>query len=161
ECVSGRGAGERDERPVIGEGRSERGGDIRLPSGGLHSVRRRMPGRNSLTASRFTRLCCHRPSARAGHVFSPSIASRYSPVLSERTMKILVTGHHGYIGSVMTRILSDAGHAITGLDTYLYEGLDFGVDEQKIPAIRKDIREVQPSDLRGFDAVIHLAALSN
>jgi len=61
----------------------------------------------------------------------------------------------------MTGLLSDAGHAVTGLDSYLYEGLDFGSDEQRIPVIRKDIRDVQSSDLRGFDAVIHLAALSN
>ena len=76
-------------------------------------------------------------------------------------MKVLVTGHHGYIGSVMTRVLSNAGHEVTGLDTYLYEGCDFGTDGHVIPALRKDIREVEPSDLRGFDAVIHLAALSN
>ena len=76
-------------------------------------------------------------------------------------MKVLVSGHHGYIGSVMTRVLTDAGHDVTGLDTFLYEGCDFGVDEQRFPAIRKDIRDVEARDLRGFDAVIHLAALSN
>jgi nucleoside-diphosphate-sugar epimerase len=76
-------------------------------------------------------------------------------------MKVLVTGHHGYIGSVMTGVLQRAGHEVTGLDTYLYEGCDFGRDPLSVPAIRKDIREVEPVDLRGFDAVIHLAALSN
>jgi len=76
-------------------------------------------------------------------------------------MKILVTGHHGYIGSVMVGVLGRAGHEVTGLDTYFYEGCDFGNDVTKPPAIRKDIRDVQPEDLRGFDAVIHLAALSN
>lgn len=76
-------------------------------------------------------------------------------------MKILVTGHHGYIGSVMVGVLSRAGHAVTGLDTYLYEGANFGEDSYPVPAIRKDIRDVRPDDLRGFDAVIHLAALSN
>ena len=76
-------------------------------------------------------------------------------------MKVLVSGHHGYIGSVMTRVLTDAGHDVTGLDTFLYEGCDFGVDEQRFRAIRKDIRDVEARDLRGFDAVIHLAALSN
>jgi nucleoside-diphosphate-sugar epimerase len=76
-------------------------------------------------------------------------------------MKILVTGHHGYIGSVMVGVLSRAGHAVTGLDAYFYEGCNFGDDAVKVPSIRKDIRDVQPADLRGFDAVIHLAALSN
>jgi nucleoside-diphosphate-sugar epimerase len=76
-------------------------------------------------------------------------------------MKILVTGHHGYIGSVMVGVLGRAGHDVTGLDTYLYEGCNFGEDSLPVPAIRKDIRDVQPADLRGFDAVIHLAALSN
>jgi nucleoside-diphosphate-sugar epimerase len=76
-------------------------------------------------------------------------------------MKILITGHHGYIGSVMTDVLSRGGHDVIGLDTYLYEGCDFGSDPIAIPSIRKDIREVEPDDLRGFDAIIHLAALSN
>jgi nucleoside-diphosphate-sugar epimerase len=76
-------------------------------------------------------------------------------------MRVLVTGHHGYIGSVMTGVLTRAGHDVTGLDTYLYEGCDFGAEPPRVPAIRKDIRDVEPADLRGFDAVIHLAALSN
>jgi len=76
-------------------------------------------------------------------------------------MKILVTGHHGYIGSVMVGVLSRAGHDVTGLDTYLYDGCNFGEDSYPVPGIRKDIRDVEPRDLRGFDAVIHLAALSN
>jgi nucleoside-diphosphate-sugar epimerase len=76
-------------------------------------------------------------------------------------MKILVTGHHGYIGSVMVSVLAKDGHDVTGLDTYLYEGCDFGPDWTALPAIRKDIRDVVPADLRGFDAVVHLAALSN
>ena len=76
-------------------------------------------------------------------------------------MKVLVTGHHGYIGSVMIDVLARAGHEVTGLDTYLYEGCDFGQDLIEVPSIRKDIREVVAADLRGFDAVVHLAALSN
>jgi len=76
-------------------------------------------------------------------------------------MKLLLTGHHGYIGSVMSDVLVQAGHDVTGLDTYLYEGCNFGNEPLPIAAIRKDIRDVEPSDLRGFDAVIHLAALSN
>ena len=76
-------------------------------------------------------------------------------------MKVLVTGHHGYIGSVMTDVLTKGGHQVTGLDTYLYEGCDFGANPPPVPAIRKDIRDVEAADLRGYDAVVHLAALSN
>ena len=76
-------------------------------------------------------------------------------------MRVLLTGHHGYIGSVMVRLLTGAGHAVTGLDTCLYEGCTFEDDPVTAPALRKDIRHVTPGDLVGFDAVIHLAALSN
>jgi nucleoside-diphosphate-sugar epimerase len=76
-------------------------------------------------------------------------------------MQILVTGHHGYIGSVMVGVLTRAGHAVTGLDTYLYEGCTFGDEPEPVRSVRKDVRDVTASDLRGFDAVVHLAALSN
>jgi nucleoside-diphosphate-sugar epimerase len=76
-------------------------------------------------------------------------------------MKILVTGHNGYIGSVMTPILQAAGYRLTGLDTYYYEGCTFGPPQRDITALRKDVRDVEFSDLKGFDAIIHLAALSN
>ena len=75
-------------------------------------------------------------------------------------MRTLVTGHHGYIGSVVVSILSAAGHDLTGLDTFLYEGCDF-VPGTEIPSLRRDVRDVQTADLRPFDAVVHLAALSN
>lgn len=77
-------------------------------------------------------------------------------------MRVLVTGHHGYIGSILVPLLTQGGHEVVGLDTFLYEGCDFG--EDRAPAvrhIRKDIRDVSASELEGFDAVIHLAALSN
>jgi nucleoside-diphosphate-sugar epimerase len=76
-------------------------------------------------------------------------------------MRVLVTGHHGYIGSVLTRVFLDARHDVTGLDTYFYDGCTVGEDAPVVPVIRKDVRDVTPSDLRGFDAVVHLAALSN
>ena len=77
-------------------------------------------------------------------------------------MRILVTGHHGYIGSILVPLLVDAGYDVVGLDTYLYEGCDFGADRTPaIPTMRKDIREVTAADLEGFDAIMHLAALSN
>lgn len=77
-------------------------------------------------------------------------------------MPILLTGQKGYIGSLMTRLLLSKGYEIVGFDSDLYNGCYFGPsDEASIPNIRKDIRDVEASDLRGFDAVIHLAGLSN
>jgi nucleoside-diphosphate-sugar epimerase len=77
-------------------------------------------------------------------------------------MRVLVTGHHGYIGSILVPLLTTAGHDVVGLDTYLYEGCDFGADlAPAVPAIRKDVRDMTPGDLDGFEAVVHLAALSN
>ena len=76
-------------------------------------------------------------------------------------MRILVTGHRGYIGAVMVSVLGRAGHEVTGLDTDLYSGCDFGSAMPEVPGIRMDIRDVTPANLRGFDAIVHLAALSN
>ncbi|HZC80496.1 MAG TPA: SDR family oxidoreductase, partial [Nitrospiraceae bacterium] len=76
-------------------------------------------------------------------------------------MRILVTGHKGYIGTVMVPMLAGAGHDVVGLDTDLFEQCTFGPGIQDIPEMRVDIRDVQPRHLKGFDAVVHLAALSN
>jgi nucleoside-diphosphate-sugar epimerase len=76
-------------------------------------------------------------------------------------MKVLVTGHHGYIGSVLAPMLERAGHDVVGFDTFLYQGCDFGPEVAVPRHIRKDLRDVEASDLVDFDAVIHLAALSN
>jgi nucleoside-diphosphate-sugar epimerase len=78
-------------------------------------------------------------------------------------MKVLVTGHRGYIGTVMVPMLLEAGHAVTGFDSDLYErcSFDAGGRIAAVPSLHKDIRDVVPSDLEGFDAIIHLAALSN
>jgi len=78
-------------------------------------------------------------------------------------MKVLVTGHQGYIGTVMVPLLLRAGHEVTGCDSDLYERCTYpgGGKILKVPSIRKDMRDVAHSDLVGFDAVIHLAALSN
>lgn len=78
-------------------------------------------------------------------------------------MKVLVTGHRGYIGAVMVPILLEAGHVVTGCDSDLYADCTFapGGTMARVPEMRSDIRDVVIDDLRGFDAVIHLAALSN
>jgi len=76
-------------------------------------------------------------------------------------MRVLVTGHNGYIGSVMVPILQAAGHTVTGFDTYFYGDCTFGRNTPEIPSLKKDVRNAQLEDLVGFDAIIHLAALSN
>jgi nucleoside-diphosphate-sugar epimerase len=76
-------------------------------------------------------------------------------------MRVLITGHKGYIGSVMAPMFRKAGHEVVGLDNYLFEGCTFGECPPEIPASRLDLRDVRRSDLEGFDALVHLAALSN
>jgi nucleoside-diphosphate-sugar epimerase len=79
------------------------------------------------------------------------------------TMRVMVTGHSGYIGTVMVPMLLRSGHEVIGLDSNLYERCTFaaGGDVAQVPHIRKDVRDVEPADLEGLDAIIHLAALSN
>jgi nucleoside-diphosphate-sugar epimerase len=76
-------------------------------------------------------------------------------------VRILITGHKGYIGTVMAPLIADAGHEVVGLDSDLFEQCTFGLPPHEFPSIRKDLRDVEVSDLEGFDAVIHLAGLSN
>lgn len=76
-------------------------------------------------------------------------------------MKILLTGHKGYIGAVAGPMLRLAGHEVIGLDADLFAGCDFGAAHDGFPEIRQDIRGLVKTDLEGFDAVVHLAALSN
>ncbi len=76
-------------------------------------------------------------------------------------MRVLVTGHNGYIGSILVPLLLAAGDAVVGLDSLFFSDCVFGPDSASIAAIWKDIRDIQISDLVPFDAVIHLAALSN
>ncbi|MFL5482803.1 MAG: NAD-dependent epimerase/dehydratase family protein [Gemmatimonadaceae bacterium] len=76
-------------------------------------------------------------------------------------MRVLITGHNGYIGSVLAPMVRAAGHDVVGLDSFLFEGGTFGSDASPIDALRIDLRDVEVEDLRGFDAVMHLAALSN
>src|SRR2546423_394476 len=76
-------------------------------------------------------------------------------------MRVLITGHKGYIGSVMTPYLKAAGHDVVGLDNEFFGECVFGRDGDTTPPIRKDLRDVTIEDLRGFEAVVHLAALAN
>jgi len=76
-------------------------------------------------------------------------------------MKVLVTGHHGYIGSVVAPVIAAAGHEVTGVDTFFYEGCDFVDDLAPVKALRADVRDLDVGDLAGYDAIVHLAALSN
>lgn len=76
-------------------------------------------------------------------------------------MRVLVTGHKGYIGTVLTPLLNKAGHEVIGLDSDLFEQCTFLGSMPEVTSIRKDLRDVDPSDLRGVDAVMHLAGLSN
>jgi nucleoside-diphosphate-sugar epimerase len=76
-------------------------------------------------------------------------------------MRVLVTGHKGYIGSVMTPLLAQAGHDVVGLDFDLFAPCTFGEPPSEIESIVKDVRDVDVDDLVGFDAVLHLAAVCN
>lgn len=76
-------------------------------------------------------------------------------------MKVLMTGHMGYIGSVMAPMFQDAGHEVVGLDTGIFDECLLWPGRRDVPSIRRDLREVQLHELEGFDAIVHLAALSN
>jgi nucleoside-diphosphate-sugar epimerase len=76
-------------------------------------------------------------------------------------MKVLLTGHRGYIGTEMVPALRAAGHEVVGLDICYYDACDFSSPPDEVPALKVDLRDVTAAHCRGFDAVIHLAALSN
>jgi nucleoside-diphosphate-sugar epimerase len=76
-------------------------------------------------------------------------------------MRVLVTGHDGYIGTVMTPLLAGAGHEVVGLDSGLFRSFTLGDEPPPVATIAKDVRDVAAEDLDGLDAVIHLAAISN
>ena len=78
-------------------------------------------------------------------------------------VRVLVTGHLGYIGTVLVPEFLAAGHDVVGLDSDLYRDCTFGDPARlpTVPTIERDLRDVTADDVRGFDAVVHLAALSN
>ena len=76
-------------------------------------------------------------------------------------MRTLVTGHNGYIGSVLVPVLERAGHDVVGLDSDLFASCTFGAGAPEVQSLRADVRDVESEDLVDFDAVIHLAAVCN
>ncbi len=76
-------------------------------------------------------------------------------------MRILVTGHNGYIGTVLVPMLQARGHEVVGLDTGYFSRCLFVGSVPEVTSISKDVRDVEAQDVAGFDAVIHLAGLSN
>ena len=76
-------------------------------------------------------------------------------------MRVLVTGHDGYIGTVLVPMFQQAGHEVVGLDSFLFDECVFGEDAPAVPSVRKDLRDLAPSDLESFDAIVHLAGISN
>ncbi|MCZ6673647.1 MAG: SDR family oxidoreductase [Verrucomicrobia bacterium] len=76
-------------------------------------------------------------------------------------MRVLVTGHKGYIGAVLVPMLLKSGYEVVGLDSGYFDDCLYVDGEIEIPYIKKDVRDVELSDVKGFDAVMHLAGLSN
>ena len=77
-------------------------------------------------------------------------------------MRVLVTGHDGYIGTVMVPMLQGRGHEVVGLDNMLFRACSFGANKSHADSeLALDLRDVTPAHLQGLDAVIHLAGMSN
>jgi nucleoside-diphosphate-sugar epimerase len=76
-------------------------------------------------------------------------------------MRVLLTGHEGYLGAVVAGVLTGAGHDVTGVDAGWFTDCTFGPPPAQVEGLRRDIRDLHARDLRGFDAVVHMAALSN
>jgi nucleoside-diphosphate-sugar epimerase len=76
-------------------------------------------------------------------------------------LRILVTGHNGYIGSVLVPRLEQAGHEVVGLDSDLFAPCIFGQNGHVVESLQADVRDIESEDLARFEAVIHLAAVCN
>jgi nucleoside-diphosphate-sugar epimerase len=76
-------------------------------------------------------------------------------------LRVLVTGHNGYIGSVLVPMLERDEHDVVGLDSDIFAPCLFGQNGHQVQSLRADVRDVESEDLAGFDAVIHLAAVCN
>jgi nucleoside-diphosphate-sugar epimerase len=76
-------------------------------------------------------------------------------------MRVLVTGHNGYIGCSLVPLFQRAGHTVVGLDSYFFSSCTYGQDIPDVPSLRADIRDVTAHELCDFDALVHLAGISN
>ena len=76
-------------------------------------------------------------------------------------MNVLVTGNNGYVGTILTEMLIQKGYTVTGLDVDYFKSCTLEIVNQNFRQIKKDIRKVNIKDIAGFDAIIHLAGLSN
>ncbi|MEJ2720637.1 MAG: SDR family oxidoreductase, partial [bacterium] len=76
-------------------------------------------------------------------------------------MRVMVTGHKGYIGTILVPMLLADGHEVVGYDSDLNRRCTFGDGIIGIPEIQKDVREAERADFEGVNAVMHLAGLSN
>src|SRR5215217_6074469 len=91
----------------------------------------------------------------------PGVATVVAAPTQERALRVLVTGHNGYIGSVLVPMLLGAGHDVVGLDSDLFAPCLFGDAPPQVESMHRDVRDVEKDDLVGFDAVLHLAAVCN
>ena len=99
---------------------------------------------------------CRSESGYAEAFFAPK-----DRLLVDAAMKVLVTGHHGYIGSVLAPLVAEAGHDVDGPRCVSLPRLRPRIACRVAPALDRDVRDVEAADLDGFDAIVHLAALSN
>jgi len=76
-------------------------------------------------------------------------------------LRVLITGHNGYIGTVLVPMFKRAGHDVVGVDSDLFAACTFGSDPLEIESVQADVRDIEREDLVGFDAVVHLAAICN